>query len=225
MISANKLIEASVNHIGEAYIFGTIVPMNNPNWKGPWDCAEFVTYIVHSVTNVLYGIRENDSYTGYWADDADNKKVNSITVDQAVKTEGAILLRKPKANMIGHIAFSDGRGNTIEARGKAFGVCKHVALAGDGSNNRGWDMGIKIPNIEYLPENNELTATALLKPLDLSKNLIKEVQQSLITKGIYFGKKTGSIDEASSQALYNFQLANNLEPSGLVDFETLELLL
>jgi N-acetylmuramoyl-L-alanine amidase len=223
MISANKLIEASVAHIGEEYVFGSIVPMNNPNWKGPWDCAEFVTYIVHSITNVLYGIWDNDSYTGYWADDVDNKKVNSITVEQAVRTEGAILLRKPKTNMIGHIAFSDGKGNTIEARGKAFGVCKYVALASDGSNSRSWDMGIKIPNVEYLPENN-LTTTALLKPIHLTKNLVKEVQQSLITKGIYLGKKTGSIDELSSQALYNFQLANNLEPSGLIDFETLELL-
>ncbi len=153
MASAKKIIESAAYHLGEAYVFGTVVPMNNPEWKGPWDCAEYITYIVKSVTGVIYGSKNNDSYTGYWAEDAEHNKVITISIEQAVKTEGAILLRKPKPGMIGHIAFSDGKGNTLEARGKAFGVCKYVALASDGSNSRGWDMGILIPNVEYLPEN------------------------------------------------------------------------
>jgi len=221
--TANKFLELAASHLGEDYVFGAIVPMNNPEWKGPWDCAEFITYIVNSVTGVIYGSRNNDSYTGYWSEDAEHNKVIAIPLEKAVSTEGAILLRKPKPGMIGHIAFSDGKGNTIEARGKAFGVCKYVALASDGSNSRGWDFGIKIPNIEYVTENSDTPASSL-KPLNLTRNIIKEVQKSLAAKGIYFGKITGTIDESSSQALYNFQLANNLEPSGLIDFETLEIL-
>ena len=41
MSSGDRIVEVARQHLGEQYIFGARAPMNNPNWIGPWDYAEF----------------------------------------------------------------------------------------------------------------------------------------------------------------------------------------
>src|SRR5438874_10761443 len=41
------------SHIGEPYVLGSLAPKNNPTWKGPWDCAEFASWLVFQAADVL----------------------------------------------------------------------------------------------------------------------------------------------------------------------------
>ncbi len=76
-ITGEKVVQIARQHVGEGYVLGVLVPKNNPNWKGPWDCTEFVSWAVFQTATALYGCdRDNgdpataDAYTGYWERDA-----------------------------------------------------------------------------------------------------------------------------------------------------------
>lgn len=109
----------------------------------------------------MYGCDNNqrnpahaDVYTGYWRNDAERVGIK-ISVDLAAKTIGAIILRYPIYNprTIGHIAISDGRGGTVEAKSRREGVV-FDRVAG-----RRWDTGVLIPGIEYLSRAETVIAT------------------------------------------------------------------
>jgi len=137
-------------YLGFAYVFGAFVPKDSENYKGAFDCAEFVAFCVFKVYGFLYGCDTSDvtkaskadAYTGYFTRDALAKGI-VIPVDQAINTPGAILLRSPKVGAIGHIAFSRGDGTTIEAHSTKLGVINWQATG------RRWDMGILLPGINY----------------------------------------------------------------------------
>jgi hypothetical protein len=65
------------------------------------------------------------------------QKGTQISVDQALRTRGALLFRP------GHVAISLGDGRTIEARGRNYGVNIFPA------NGRGWTAGALIPGLKY----------------------------------------------------------------------------
>jgi N-acetylmuramoyl-L-alanine amidase len=145
--TGRSLLNLAATRIGERYVFGANVNLNDPNWHGPWDCAEFITWDVKQVTGKIYGVAnpgeaDPDPYTGGWARDADNGRVISISVDKASVTPGAILLRFREGAH--HIVFSTGDGGTIEAKGAAYGVCR-----GTVGHLSSWDYGILIPEISY----------------------------------------------------------------------------
>ncbi len=142
--TGQQILDLAEKHVGETYIFGSFAPKNNANWKGPWDCAEFTSWLVYQVAGVLYGCDNDhgdpvhaDAYTGYW--DRDSKAPGiTISVDQAARTPGAAVLRES-----GHIVISDGRGGTVEAMGHQWGVTRGQLA------NRRWDKGILVPGITY----------------------------------------------------------------------------
>ena len=94
MATGNQILAIAQKHIGEKYALGSLAPIGNPNFKGPWDCAEFVTWCVYQVSGLVVGSKDGDAYTGFWADDI-KAKCTKITIEQAAKITGAILLRKP----------------------------------------------------------------------------------------------------------------------------------
>src|SRR5262249_1136275 len=126
-------------HIGEEYE-NVQVPKNNANWHGPWDCAEFMSWLVFQDAGILYGCIDDianpaaaDAYTGSWGTDSLHKGIR-VPVDQAAGTIGGIVLRMPpQPGKMGHIAICDGKGNTVEAKGHAFGVVQ------DTVHGRRWD--------------------------------------------------------------------------------------
>lgn len=143
------LINLAKNHLGESYILGAMAPKNDPSWNGPWDCAEFVSWMVYQVSGRLYGCHNNlgnaataDAYTGYWKNDSE-RLGTIISVEQAIPTAGAALLRAPAAGLIGHIVFCDGEGGTVEAHSRKKGVIRSVI------QGRRWDYGVLVPWIEY----------------------------------------------------------------------------
>ncbi len=211
------LVKAA-RHIGERYRLGVIAPKNNKNWKGPWDCAEFCSWVVYQASGILYGCSSStdpslaDAYTGFWARDA---KANGtiISLAEAMRTPGAALLRIPASNLIGHIAFSDGKGGTVEAHSTKRGVIRTVA------GGRRWDMGVLVPGIVYTP----LADAPVSRPVPIVLRLtdptmkgerVREVQRALKAAGFDPGKIDGDYGPKTTIAVYAYQVSKGLTPDG-----------
>src|SRR2546427_8486431 len=71
-VKGERILRLGRRHIGESYVLGSLAPKNNPRWTGPWDCAEFASWLVFQAGQVLYGCDSDssdpasaDAYTGY----------------------------------------------------------------------------------------------------------------------------------------------------------------
>ena len=146
-----QILALARTRIGEPYTFGASVPKNDSDWRGPWDCAEFASWLVYQTTRTLYGCAvtsheiapaQADAYTGYWARDA-RLKGTRIPIADAMRIPGAFLLRVPGERR-GHIAVSDGLGGTVEAHSARRGVCEDTA------RGRLWTTGVLVPGIDYM---------------------------------------------------------------------------
>ncbi len=143
----SDLLALAKTRVGETYVYGAHVPLQDANWHGPWDCAEFVTWVVYQLTGNIYGCIDNtaqdpDPYTGGWRQDVLSGTVDKILVSKAASTPGAILLRYREGGK--HVVFCVGDSSTIEAKGSEYGVC--TSRVGSIS---AWDYGILIPGIKY----------------------------------------------------------------------------
>lgn len=151
--TGQDLLNQAKKSLGDEYIYGADVDLDDPNWPGPWDCAEKVTYDVFRVTGKIYGALDRDSdnpdpWTGAWASDVRKGIVESIPVAQAAKTPGAILLRYRQGGH--HIVFSVGDGvRTLGAQNSEDGVAY-----GKVGRLISWDYGILIPGVDY-PKGEE----------------------------------------------------------------------
>ncbi len=148
MSTGQKIYELGLKHLGETYNMGVLVPMDDPGWQGPWDCAEFASWLLYQSSGILYGIKSKDTpafadaHTGYWGAQAESDDL-TIDVDQAARIVGAFILRKPTLEKRGHLVISDGQGGTVEAHSKNRGV------VAESLGDRKFDFGILIPSIEY----------------------------------------------------------------------------
>jgi hypothetical protein len=138
MATGAGLLRRAREHIHEQYV-NTQVPKDDPNWKGPWDCAEFISWLVFQEAGILYGCVDDnakpsqaDAYTGAWQTDL-MKRGTRVSVDEAAATVGGIVLRYPPGpGKMGHIALCDGKGGTVEAKGRLYGLSRTLFMAGDG---------------------------------------------------------------------------------------------
>ena len=92
-MTGENILQLAKKHPGEHYILGTQVPKNNASWKGPWDCTEFITWIIFQISGKLYGCNNNlgnpalaNTYAGYWRD---NAAANNRVVDGEVGRDTA----------------------------------------------------------------------------------------------------------------------------------------
>jgi N-acetylmuramoyl-L-alanine amidase len=227
--NGNALITLARKHIGERYVFGTLVPKDNGNWKGPWDCAEFFSWVVFQTSGILYGCNRDfgdpataDAFTGFCERDA--KTLGQvISLDAAARTPGAAVLRIPQPGAIGHVVFSDGNGGTIEAHGSADGVVS-LSLSG-----RRWDMGILVPGINYTqravaPVTGPSTVVFRLTTPMMTGPVVKKIQQALKAKAFNPGTIDGEFGPHTQAAVVAFQLSNGLAGDGEVGETTAALL-
>lgn len=215
-MTGDQILQLAKTHVGEKYILGTLVPKNDPDYKGPWDCAEFTTWCVYQKSQKLYGCASTtgnpvtaDAYTGYYKRDADT--IGSIVpVEIAAKTPGAFILRYSGSGVTGHIVISDGAGGTVEAHSHKDGVIKSVV------SGRRWDIGILVPWVEY--EFNKGPVSIKKPPSIIYRwttplmrfDKIKEIQKALaISMDGFFGSKT-------FYTVKNFQNLHGLVPDGEV---------
>ncbi len=223
--TGEKIVHIARQHVSEKYVFGVLVPKNNANWKGPWDCAEFVSWAVFQAANTLYGCDKDsgdpanaDAFTGYWNRDA-GKLGQIISLEQAARTAGAAVLRLPQPGATGHIVISDGAGGTVEAHSPARGVIQSTLA------ERRWDTGILIPGITY----GEGTTVSLAPPKAIIYRLqlpimtgtnVAEIQQALARKGFDPGVADGEFGPHTQAAVVAFQLSNGMLADGEVGPQT-----
>ncbi len=205
------------------------MPKNDLNWKGPWDCAEFISWLVFQEGGVLFGCTDDaanpaqaDAYTGAWQRDVGTKGI-SVSVDQAAATPGGIVLRFPPGpGEMGHIALCDGNGGTIEAKGRRYGV------VADTVHGRTWNAGVLIPGINYAaapaapPKVEPPDIVYELGAKNMQREIIFNIQQALVARGFDPGQISGDYDAATQNAVADFQRAMGLVVDGSVGPETAE---
>lgn len=220
------ILNKAAQHVNEKYVFGARVPKNNPNWHGPWDCAEFASWCVFQISNKLYGCDDDngnpasaDAYTGYWKRDAQTLG-QTISIQQAAVTAGAAVLRFPAPGANGHIVFSDGAGGTIEAHSTVSGVIR-AQLGG-----RRWDTGILVPGITYsqnaqpVPVPQPQSIVYHLASPSMEGEAVKRIQSALGAKGFDPGIIDGVYGPHTMAAVTAFQIDNGLVPDGEVGPKT-----
>lgn len=210
MKTGEDLIEAAKPHMGEKYVLGVLVPKDNENYKGPFDCAEFASYIIYQVAGIPYGWANDkgnpasaDAYTGFFARDAETLG-ETISIDEAIDTPGACLLRVGGEGVIGHIVFSDGKGGTYEANCTKYGLIQSTV------HGRRWSIGIKIPGVEYTKNTEAIRSPEpdvvfVTSPL-MQGNAIVKIQNALLNKG-YHLIVDGKFGPATSAMVKAFQLS------------------
>ncbi|HVW16281.1 MAG TPA: peptidoglycan-binding protein [Mucilaginibacter sp.] len=208
-------------HVGEPYLLGAHVPKDDVNYKGPWDCTEFVSWLYYQTFGILYGCDNNqgdphtyETYSGHWARDA---KVlgHIVTVEQAKATPGAAILRFAGSGEVGHIAVSDGNGGTVEAHGKIDGITNSVV------DGRRWDMGILVPGVTYKPNPimpfrpPSITIYRLMYPYMVSPD-VGRIQAALKKYGFETEDMNNIFGENTLRAVKLFQDSVGLNPDGEV---------
>lgn len=227
--SGASMVQLAQKHLGEEYV-NIRVPKDDPNWHGPWDCAEFASWLVFQELNKLYGCIDDsvapdkaDAFTGSWKTDLE-KMGKRISVEEAAATPGAFVLRYPPGpGKMGHIALCTGdRGGTIEAKGRRFGVIR------DTVEGRSWDAGILIPGIAYgsgppIKVNPPMIIYKINAP-NMDKVVVTRIKQALTDKNFDPGRIDGDFDRNTQLAVLRFQEAEGLTVDGEVGPETAEAL-
>lgn len=227
MYNGRDIVQIAMRHRGEQYVLGSVAPLANAGWTGPWDCAEFVSWCAYQAYRIVYAVRPPDpttgeSYSGWWYEDA-NRVGIAISVADAIATPGAVLVRKPRSSPslpIGHVSISRGDGTTIEAKDRATGVdvIRNAAA-------RPWQVGVLLPGVSYASAAN---AAAYAQPAGLfyldspfmRGAKVKKIQQALSGKGLSPGPIDSVFGNLTSAAVRSFQAQSGLVPDGVVGPET-----
>lgn len=220
-----EMLELALTRVGQPYR-NVLVPKNDPHWSGPWDCAEFMSWLVYQTSGLLYGCTDpqgspalTEAYTGAWKADA-ARRGRKVSVDLAAATPGGILLRYPPApGRMGHIGISDGRGKLVEAHSTAEGVTRHHGVAG-----RRWDTGVFIPGFAY-----ETAAPTRVDPPafiyrigapNMRATVIEAIQNALKAAGVGPGVSDGRYGPNTVAAVAAFQSSHGLIVDGEVGAQT-----
>src|SRR5262245_19150906 len=144
--------------------------------------------------------------------------------DKSAATGCCILLRFPPGpGEMGHIAICDGKGGTVEAKGRRYGV------VADTVHGRTWHTGVLVPGIDYTSP----TTTPNVEPPEIvyepgapqmKKEIIFKIQQALVAKGFDPGEIDGEYGPITQAAVAEFQRAVGLVVDGAVGPETAEAL-
>ncbi|WP_341987597.1 glycosyl hydrolase 108 family protein [Azorhizobium sp. AG788] len=228
--SGEGILALARKHLGEIYkITDTSVPKDDPDWRGPWDCAEFISWLVYQESGTLYGCLDNTSspskanaYTGSWKRDA-NTLGKRISVEDAAAIPGAVLLRYPPTDgAMGHIVLSDGQGGTVEAMGAKYGV-----VPGKVSGRR-WDTGVLVPGISYSssPAVEVAGPAVLYAPgaANMDPGTVASLQRALKAARFDPGAIDGVFGKATAEAVAQFQRHSGLVADGEVGATTADAL-
>ena len=220
-ITGQDIFQLARQRVGERYVLGVLVPKDNSNWKGPWDCAEFASWVTFQTAGKLYGCDRDfgnpataDAFTGFWNRDATTLG-DIISLEQASATVGAFVLRLPPPGAIGHIVISDGTGGTVEAHSSHDGVIASTLA------NRRWDMGILLHAVQYsrgaaVPVSPPTTTIfRLTRPL-MTGDTVRKIQQALQAAGFDPGVIDGEFGPHTSSAVVAFQLSGGMLADGEV---------
>lgn len=221
MPSGTGLVERARTRVGQKYR-NILVPKNDGNWQGPWDCAEFMSWLVYQESGMLYGCFSEtgnpalmEAYTGAWQSDSKRRGIR-VPVQRAAALPGGILLRYPPApGTMGHIALSDGEGKAIEAHSTKHGVTDRFDISG-----RHWDTGVLLPGFEYADgEPFEVAPPTFIYKLNapnMRTDVIRAIQTALAAAGFSLGPIDGVFGPNTAAAVAAFQASKGLVVDGQV---------
>lgn len=221
MFEGEDVLKTAEAHLGEPYVLGARAELDNADYKGPWDCAEFASWCVFQTYGVLFGTTQYgagpDPYSGAWIEQARAASM-LVGANEAAHTPGAVLLRARGAGLIGHVAISDGTGGTIEARGSRYGVVRAPAAG------RLWHHGCHVPGVRYTPNppRARVEPPSLLElagPL-MRGSWVKAVQEALRRHGFDPGPADGIYGRRTAKAVTAFQARAGLVPDAITGPET-----
>jgi N-acetylmuramoyl-L-alanine amidase len=228
MASGSDIVQTAKRHLGEHYVLGSVADYANPNFTGPWDCAEFASWCLYRVSEIHFGARPEgagwNAYTGFWADDARNAHA-AIRWQEAAIVPGAFLVRIPGAHTgvaSGHIAICDGSNRTIEAMDPAHGVTKGKI------KGRIWDLGVLVPGIDYSEASlsrfpNALFSLRAGNPVARGP-LVARIVHRLRDLGHYKAGASDVYDSTVAAAVSEYQQTKGLVADGEVGPRTYEAL-
>jgi len=222
MSTGADLLHLAETRLGEKYV-NVLVPKDNPNWHGPWDCAEFVSWVVYQKLQTLFGCDNNhgnpalvDAYSGYWVRDAQNGTLLLTNQATANTTAGVVLLRKPPLpGTMGHVAITDGKGGVVEAAGTGLGVRRGKV------EGRLWHFCTQIPGVTYAATNAVVTPKPLpflltLEEPNIKSALVGKVQRALKAAGFSPGVLDNEYGPHTVAAVAAFQRTHRLISDGTV---------
>ncbi|CEJ14762.1 N-acetylmuramoyl-L-alanine amidase CwlH precursor [bacterium YEK0313] len=232
--NGQDIIEVGLSRIRQPYVLGAVVPLDNPHWKGPWDCAEFASWCTYQAYGLIFGagraarVAKAEPYSGHWYSEAQTRG-RVIAWKDALAVPGALLIRAPTAGRIGHVAISMGdHERTLEARGAAFGVGIFNKAA-----QRPWGIGCLLPGVDYETDGTlpppktrprrgpkpkpDLPAGYLWLTTPNQKGAaIVALQRALAAVGIDPGPIDGEFGPMTHAAVVGFQIVKLLEVDGIV---------
>lgn len=229
MASGSEIVAHAAGKIGQKYVLGASVPLNDPDYDGPWDCAELCSWAVFQAARIIYGCTRNDAnpgvadaWTKSWKRDMETLGYE-IPVNDARFIPGAMLLRRSET--AGHIAISRGDGETtVEAKGRREGVISGKILG------RSWQWGVLVPGIEYdsvsslSAQEAVYTQPPVLKVdagITEYRESVRAVQSRLSELGYMEPTEvTGVFGLATELAVLQFQRWSGITPDGEVSMET-----
>lgn len=225
MTTADALLSLARKQVGEKYVLGATVPKGNPEWSGPWDCAEFASWCVYQVTGTLFGCRPRngnpdlaDAYSGFWMEDA-ARIGRKISIGQASATAGSFLLRAPQPGATGHVVISAGGGRTVEAHSSKRGVIESQ------TDGRRWTTGVLVPGIDVkldaepqVPRRPGLVLRLKVPPM--KGELVKDIQKRLRELDHNAGPIDGEFGPQTAAAVEAFQHSKGLLIDGEVGEKT-----
>jgi hypothetical protein len=222
MATGRDLLTLAESRLGEQYVSGNPVPKDNPNWHGPWDCAELATWAVYQTAGRLYGCNDDaanpafaDAYSGWWEDDAVDGLLIATDRGTANASAGVILIRKPTLSRTGHVAITDGAGGTVEAAGVNVGVVRGVI------EGRDWNYCVKIPELAYSVTGDPVEPQPLpfllkLENPNMTGLIVRKVQRALKDLNYNPGVIDGAYGPHTVAAVVAFQSAKGLVADGVV---------
>jgi cell wall-associated NlpC family hydrolase len=112
--TTRRFLDAAVAQAGDRYVYGAEANLHDPN-PTAFDCSELTQWAAAQA-----GVEIPDGAAAQY--DALRTHGQEITVDQALRTPGALLFHADQSGYVGHVAISLGDGRTIEARNSRLGV-------------------------------------------------------------------------------------------------------
>jgi cell wall-associated NlpC family hydrolase len=142
------------------------------------------------------------------------EKKTTMPLEEGVRTRGALLLRE------GHVAVSLGNGKTIEAMGEKYGVL--IASATEG---RTFTHAARVPGLSYTGgalQQPSASAGSGFQPLRNGDKggAVETLQRRLSTVGFSPGPIDGDFGPKTEAAVKQFQRANKLPETGIVDSQS-----
>lgn len=221
-ITGADLLELAETRLGEKYV-NVLVPKDNPHWHGPWDCAEFASWVVYQRVQTLFGCVDDggnpavtESYSGAWVRDAADGTLRVVGQATANVMAGVVLVRRPPMpGRMGHVAISDGRGGTVEAAGTGLGVRRGRV------EGRQWHFCAQIPGVAYAATGAVVAPRPLpflltLEIPNIKSALVGRVQRALKEAGFNPGILDDEYGPHTVAAVAAFQRTHRLVVDGTV---------